>query len=313
MLILGQYGASGVILFLAVLIVKYRSTGLTLTLALSIAGHVFNTSDAVTDQTQTGPLVVGVQLEHPNEPMVVHWLAECITQHPNAELLVLSEYTFDGPVPASVLDWCRSRQRHLIAGGKEPADGQDFRNTIFVVGPQGKIIHTQAKSVPIQFMSDGLPAISQELWQSPWGPIGIAVCYDLSYTRVIDRLVSDGAELIVNPTMDPEFWGEYQHTLHSRIPICRSVEYHVPVVRVASSGVSLITDRHGRILSSAAYARNAAMVSARPGQAKHTTLPVDRWLGPACTIATVLLMIATAWKRRGQPQPVTPEKLTAVE
>ena len=34
-------------------------------------------------------------------------LNDLIRAHPDAELLVLSEYTFDGPVPAAVKEWCR--------------------------------------------------------------------------------------------------------------------------------------------------------------------------------------------------------------
>ncbi len=45
-------------------------------------------------------------------------------------------------------------------------------------------VFKQAKSVPIEFFQDGRPAAEQRLWHSPWGNLGICICYDLSYSRV---------------------------------------------------------------------------------------------------------------------------------
>ena len=78
--------------------------------------------------------------------------------HPQLKVLVLSEYTFSGPVPPSVREVLKKHRRYLIAGGAQTlADGR-YYDTAFVVGPDGQDIFSQAKSVPVQFMSDGLPA-----------------------------------------------------------------------------------------------------------------------------------------------------------
>ena len=65
--------------------------------------------------------------------------------------------------------------------------------------------------MPIQFFKDGFPAREQKLWDSPWGKIGICICYDLSYTRVTDELVRLGANALIVPTMDIIDWGRNQH------------------------------------------------------------------------------------------------------
>ena len=80
----------------------------------------------------------------------------------------------------------------------------NFYDTAFVVGTNGEVVFKQVKSVPIQFFKDGLPAKEQTVWNSPWGKIGFCVCYDLSYTRVTDELVRQGAQLLIVPTMDVE-------------------------------------------------------------------------------------------------------------
>ena len=153
-------------------------------------------------------------MEFPTENEVLLRLNDLLRSHPDAELVVLSEYTFDGPVPAAVNEWCRKNRRYLVVGGKDPAPGGHFYNTAYVVGPDGNIVFRQVKAVPIQFFKDGLPAPEQKLWNSPWGKIGICVCYDLSYTRVTDRLVKLGAEAMIVPTMDMADWGQAQHEMH---------------------------------------------------------------------------------------------------
>ena len=83
-----------------------------------------------------------------------------------------------------------------------------------MINPEGRVEFKQAKSVPVQFFVDGMPAKSQAVWESPWGKIGICICYDLSYSRVTDRLIRQGARALIVPTMDMIAWGGHEHELH---------------------------------------------------------------------------------------------------
>ena len=138
---------------------------------------------------------------------------------------------------------------------QRPGAGGNFYDTAFVVGPDGDIVFRQVKAVPIQFFKDGLPAPEQKLWNSPWGKIGICVCYDLSYTRVTDRLVKLGAEALIVPTMDVVDWGQAQHELHGRIAPARATEYGLPIFRLASSGISQSVDCAGHVTATAPLSR----------------------------------------------------------
>ena len=172
---------------------------------------------------------------------------------PEAELLVLSEYTFHGPIPEMIKTWCREHKKHLVAGGEDALSLSNYFNTAFVIDPNGEIVFKQAKSVPIQFFKDGVPAREQKLWDSPWGKLGFAICYDASYRRVIDELVRQGAQGLVFPTMDVAEWGKTQHELHSRIIPMRAAEYQLPIFRVCSSGISQLVDRKGAVKASAPF------------------------------------------------------------
>jgi len=246
-------------------------------------------SNASPNATDNGVRVTGVQLEFPTDTEVLTALDKLFVSEPATELFVLSEYTFDGPVPEKIKTCCRAHQRYLIVGGKDPAPESNFYDTVFVVGPTGDIVFRQVKSVPIQFFKDGLPATEQKLWDSPWGKIGLCVCYDLSYTRVIDRLIRSGAQAIIAPTMDVVAWGRHQHELHARVAPIRSAEYGIPIFRVASSGISQCVDRNGQVLAQAGFPGQGDVLNGHLALANAGSLPADRWLAPFCTGATGII------------------------
>jgi predicted amidohydrolase len=233
-----------------------------------------------------------VQLEFPNDPQLLHALDKVKEQHPEASLLVLSEYTFTEALPDTVRKWCRDNQRFLVVGGKDFVDEKRFLDTAFVIDPHGEIVFRQAKSVPIQFFNDGLPAREQKLWDSPWGKIGICICYDLSYTQVTDRLVRLGAQALIVPTMDVVDWGRRQHELHARIAPVRAAEYGLPIFRVASSGISQLVNPRGTVTALAPFAGEEATISGWLDLEKAGRVPLDRPLARAAVWVTGLLL---AW------------------
>jgi apolipoprotein N-acyltransferase len=277
--------------------------GAVVTLVVIAVAILFSLSEA---KLRAGKSVsiAGVQLEFPTEADVLFALDQLIARHPEAELLMTSEYTFmDGPVPQKVRDWCRAHHKYLLAGGKHLAKPPDFYDTAFVVGPTGEIVFEQGKSVPVQFMKDGFPATSQHLWQSPWGKIGICICYDLSYTRVTDRLIQLGAQALLIPTMDVVDWGRHEHELHARVAPVRATEYGVPVFRVASSGISQFVNSSGDTIAAAGYPGDREEIFGTlimaPSGGGH--IPADRQLALLCTALSVGLIVLLIIRRRADP------------
>jgi apolipoprotein N-acyltransferase len=209
-------------------------------------------------------------------------------------------------VPEKVKAWCRSHGRYLIVGGQEPLEGNNYYNTAFVISPSGRVVFQQAKSVPIQFFKDGLPAPKQEVWNSPWGKIGICICYDLSYRRVADRLVKQGAQLLIVPTMDVEDWGWHEHELHARVAPVRAAEYGIPIFRLASSGVSQAVAGGGDVLAKTTFPGSLDILSAELRLPARGSLPLDRWLAPVCTGLTAVVLVTLlflAWRdKRARPK-----------
>ena len=248
--------------------------------------------------------IAGIQMEFPSPGVLPKALDKALAKNPDAQILVLSEYTLDGPVPDSLKNWCREHSRFLVVGGKDPVGTNDYYDTAFVVGTNGEIVFQQAKSVPIQFFKDGLPAPEQKVWNSPWGKIGICICYDLSYTRVTDRLVKQGAQLLIVPTMDVEDWGRHQHELHARVAPVRAAEYGIPIFRLASSGISQAVSWDGNVVAKTSFAGSLDILSATLRLPSKGSIPLDRFLAPVCTgitaVVLLLLLVLTCQDKRAK-------------
>ena len=258
--------------------------------------------------------IAGVQLEFPTPDDVRLSLNNILTAQTNiqlgfsrvatnADLIVLSEYTLDGEPTLELKDWCRRNQKFLIVGGKDSLSGTNYYNTAFVISTNGDVVFKQVKSVPIQFFKDGLPAPEQKLWDSPWGKIGICICYDLSYTRVTDELIRQGAQMLIVPTMDVVDWGRHQHELHARVAPVRAAEYGIPIFRVASSGISQGVNWKGGVQASAPFEGEGEILffGARLTPGLKGSLPLDRWLAPFCVVVTgvfVLWLVADQCMKR---------------
>ena len=243
--------------------------------------------------------IVGVQMEFPPKNAILKLLDQAFAKNTNAPIFVLSEYTLDGPVPDSLKNWCREHSRFLVVGGEDPVGTNNYYDTAFVVGTNGDIVFKQVKSVPIQFFKDGLPAPEQKVWDSPWGKIGICVCYDLSYTRVTDELVRQGAQLLIVPTMDVVEWGKHQHELHSRVAPVRAAEYGIPIFRVASSGISQAVAGGGHVVAQTSIPGSGEIFSAQLRLPMRGSLPLDRYLAPLCVALTgivLAVLLFLTWK-----------------
>jgi apolipoprotein N-acyltransferase len=296
---IGVYGLGFIYLLLAALAVgptkRIRAVGAA---GLLVAAVLMYVPPLPPPPTNASLQVAGLQTEFWADAEIVTALDRLATDHPEAQVLVLSEYAFSGPVPAEIRDVVRKHKRYLIAGGKtSPKEGGVY-NTAFVVGPNGEDVFQQVKSMPVQFINDGLPAAERRVWESPWGKIGIAICYDACYANVMDDFVRLGAQGLIFPTMDVEPWGEFERRmLHGRAPPVRSAEYGIPTFGVWSSGVSQLTDRYGRVVATADFPGQGETIAGPFDLSAPGRIPPDRLLAKAAMFGTLLfcgyLVLAT--------------------
>ncbi len=294
---LGVYGSGALLVMTGAALVLWRkplamAAGVLVPLLLLAGSH------PVTPATTLR--ITGVQLEDVMPDQLMEGLEAARAAHPDTPLFLLPEYSFDGTIPPDFLRWCREHRVHLIAGGKDYQKGRKnrqgglaFYNTAFVVQPEGTIVHQQGKSIPIQYFDDGDPAPSQAVWHSPWGRLGICICYNQNYRRINDVLAAQDMQALIIPTLDLETWGPHQHWLSARLGATGAVEYGIPVIRLASSGLSQFIDAQGRLLASGSMPDQGEIVSALIALSARTRLPWDRFAAPyAFYPATALLLWA---------------------
>jgi apolipoprotein N-acyltransferase len=292
--ILGVYGVGFCISAYAALyfVVRARRILFCSFIALLLAGVILPALSSVYFGNSARRLqIAGVQLEFPNDSQIKRALDKVVATNTNVDLIVLSEYTLDERPSDQLKQWCRENKKFLIVGGKDPAPNNNFYDTAFVISTNGEIIFKQVKSVPIQFFKDGLPAPEQKLWESPWGKIGICICYDLSYTRVTDELVRQGAQMLIVPTMDLVEWGRHQHELHARVAPVRAAEYGIPIFRVASSGISQAVSGSGIVRASAPFPGDGEMIFFGTNSSHKGSLPLDRYLAPVSVFVTGVFVV----------------------
>lgn len=197
--------------------------------------------------------VLGVQLENRLPEQVLLASRNALKRHTDADLLILPEYvSFEHLSPQH--DLYRSLAELSLAGppllftaGEAWADGPyaGYRNTLFAF-EAGRLVHRQAKSHPVPMLEFAVPAAERRAFDLSIGRIGGAICYDMGFSAVSRDLVDDGARLLVFPAMDHAEWGEEFKRLNAIHAPFRAIEYGRWLVRLASSGISLIVDPRGR-------------------------------------------------------------------
>lgn len=243
--------------------------------------------------------VGGLHTDSLELPEIISKLDTMIHDDPNIDLVILGEYSFFSEPPQALINWCKKHQKFVICGGIENIDQTNFFNTAFVINKTGQIEFKQAKAVPIQFFNDGLPAKSQELWHSPWGKLGLAVCYDLSFRTIMDNLVKAGAQGLIVIANENLEWGKIEYFVHSRIAPVRAAEFKLPLVRIGINGISQIISPSGRILNQTEFPAIGKTIIGTIYLAEHGRVPFDNIPGPICSwlscLVAVFLILKNLW------------------
>lgn len=75
-----------------------------------------------------------------------------------------------------------------------------------------------------------------------------AICYEIIFPDNFRHFVQQGGNIIINPVSDSWFGNSAGSALHFSLALFRSIEYRIPLVRVANSGISAYVQASGKIL-----------------------------------------------------------------
>jgi predicted amidohydrolase len=134
-----------------------------------------------------------------------------------------------GPASERVARLARQHDMHVIFGlsERDPHDDTVFYNAVAYVTPGGvqgsyrKLFLGQAPWVPEGLLYS--PGAAIPVWPSPWGPIGILICFDFWLHPELSRIMAlKGARLIVNATAS--FAGPAKRDLFVDTTVVRAIE-----------------------------------------------------------------------------------------
>jgi predicted amidohydrolase len=140
----------------------------------------------------------------------------------------------DGASAQAFADTCRETKTYAIVGFIEEDDGK-FYNAAMLVGPDGVVGSYRKVHLPYigidRFLTPGDRPF--EIFELPFGKVGVNICYDISFPEPARALKLMGAELIVLITNWPTAaWRSPQFVANTR-----ALENHVFYAAVDRIGV----------------------------------------------------------------------------
>lgn len=128
---------------------------------------------------------------------------------------------------AFLLDLAKETNAYLVIGFLEffGFGKKRFENYALLFSPKGRIIGKYTKVHLIHFTESGFEkGKDYRVFETQYGRVGIQLCFDFDYVDVTRKMVRSGAEMFFVPSLDPMFWGKWEHLQHSSMAPLRAVE-----------------------------------------------------------------------------------------
>ena len=236
-----------------------------------------------------------VKLSRDSFQLSMDKLINLSSKNQNADLIIWPESAL--PVLLSQDDQIRKHIMESIGGGSSLLTGNiridengDYKNSSFLIHENGKIISSYDKVHLVPF-GEYLPfsgiikkfnflkvissdngfskGLSFDPISTPIGLARILICYEIIFSKEISW--SDSRpEVLINITNDAwfdKFSGPYQHFENARF---RAIEYGLPVLRSANTGISAVIGPYGRVLSKIKLGEEGAIYSLLPQRITNT-------------------------------------------
>ncbi|MGH9043371.1 MAG: apolipoprotein N-acyltransferase [Acidimicrobiales bacterium] len=199
----------------------------------------------------------------------------------------------------------------LVAGLTINEPGAKFRNEIVALGPDGKIVSTFEKVhrvpfgeyVPLRGIVSHLADVSQVprdaiaghgsgLMDTPAGPLGAVVSFEVFFADRGRSATRAGAELLVVPTNTNSFPGDQMPSQELAAARVLATAEGRDLLQSSVSGYSVLVSNRGRVLASTPLSRRRVLVgtlSLRSGATVYQTL------GDIYLLVVVAALLAACW------------------
>ena len=159
---------------------------------------------------------------------------------PLEEYRALGEMIPGGPYYERLASLAEELEIHLVAGMLE-ADGDDRFNTAALIGPDGDLIGKYRKQELGHESVRNTAGSESPVFETPYGRLGLMICADRRFPKLVGRLKDNGADLLLCPS-----GGMFGPKTNDPILQARSRETELPIVFVHPAEF-LVTDPNGDI------------------------------------------------------------------
>ena len=167
----------------------------------------------------------------------------------------------------------------MVVGTQTSDDDGDWYNTALAFYGE-QVFGEHYKNHTVHFFDDGVAGTEAKAVHTPRWSYGTPICFDSDYQDVIRRMVADGAEFLVVPTMDAMHWGAKQQYQHSELFRHRAAENGRWIIVAATSGLTQVIDSNGNRLSSLPIIDEGVLVSELGRQSGLTFYTRMGWVFP---------------------------------
>ncbi|MGM9587782.1 MAG: carbon-nitrogen hydrolase family protein [Candidatus Limivicinus sp.] len=181
--------------------------------------------------------------------------------------------TAEGEMFRIMSSWARDNGVYLVGGSIPEREKDKIYNTCFCFDPQGKLVARHRKihlfdvDIPGQITfqeSDYFsPGDTETLFDTPFGKVGVAICFDQRFPGLIRSLAKQGAMLVCTPAQfnnvtGPRHWDTLvkARALDNQIYYAACSAATDPDFSYKAYGHSCVVDPNGQILVDAGTEEN---------------------------------------------------------
>lgn len=147
---------------------------------------------------------------------------------------------------APILDASRESGIHIVVGFYQKS-GTQALNTAALIGPDGIVGLHHKMHLPFMIgdrFTDIPETQGASVFDTPFGRIGLAICYEIRFPEVIRTLALEGAELVVLPAAWPEA-ARILPDLFSRVRAAENFVYFLSSNRIdVDDGMAFMGNSH---------------------------------------------------------------------
>lgn len=127
--------------------------------------------------------------------------------------------------------------------------------------------------------------------------VGVAICFESVFGEVLRDQAEKGVNLLAVMTMD-DWFPDTEKVQHASASVIRAVENGVPLIRSASSGLSMAVDGGGNILATLPLHEQKALSVSVPRVGRRSPFVAVRWFPLLCYLSVPVALLGL--KRRAE-------------